>query len=59
MELIRMILSDDNVNEAIKRVKSNKGVPGVDKMTVYEIDEYLERNMKSIKQSIMEKKYRP
>ncbi len=59
MELIRMILSDDNVNEAIKRVKSNKGVPGVDKMTVYEIDEYLERNMKSIKQSILEKKYRP
>ena len=54
-----MILSDDNVNEAIKRVKSNKGVPGVDKMTVYEIDEYLERNMKSIKQSILEKKYRP
>ncbi|MBM6842163.1 hypothetical protein H6A03_11670 [[Clostridium] spiroforme] len=59
MELIRMILSDDNINEAIKRVKSNKGVPGVDKMTVYEIDEYLERNMKSIKQSILEKKYRP
>ncbi|MBM6931628.1 hypothetical protein H5999_11275 [[Clostridium] spiroforme] len=59
MELIRMILSDENVNEAIKRAKSNKGVPGVDKMTVYEIDEYLERNMKSIKRSILEKKYRP
>ena len=59
MELIRVILSDGNLNEAVRRVKSNKGVPGVDKMTVYEIDEYLERNMKRIKQSILEKKYRP
>ena len=39
MELIKVILSDENLNEAIRRVKSNKGVPGVDKMTVYEIDE--------------------
>ena len=59
MELIRVILSDENLNEAIKRVKSNKGVAGVDKMTVYEIDEYLAKNMESIKQSILEKKYRP
>ena len=59
MELIQVILSDENLNEAIRRVKSNKGVPGVDKMTVYEIDEYFEKNMESIKQSILEKKYRP
>ena len=59
MELIRVILSDGNLNEAVRRVKSNKGVPGVDKMTVYEIDEYFEKNMESIKQSILEKKYRP
>ena len=49
MELIQVILSDENLNEAIRRVKSNKGVPGVDKMTVYEVDEYLEKNMESIK----------
>ena len=59
MELIQVILSDENLNEAIRRVKSNKGVPGVDKMTVYEIDEYLEKNMESIKQSILEKNYKP
>ena len=59
MELIKVILSDENLNEAIRRVKSNKGVPGVDKMTVYEIDEYLENNMENIKQSILEKKYKP
>ena len=59
MELIKVILSDENLNEAIRRVKSNKGVPGVDKMTVYEIDEHLENNMENIKQSILEKKYKP
>ena len=32
MELIELILSEENLKEAIKRVKSNKGVPGVDKI---------------------------
>ena len=59
MELIKVILSDENLNKAIKRVKSNKGVAGVDKMTVYEIDKYFEKNKESIKQSILEKKYKP
>ena len=44
MELIEVILSDENLKEAIKRVKSNKGVPGIDKMTVNEIDKYFEEN---------------
>ncbi len=59
MELIKVILSDENLNEAIKRVKSNKGVPGVDKMTVYEIDEYFNENKENIKRLILEKKYKP
>ena len=59
MKLIEVILSDENLDEAIKQVKRNKGVPGVDKMTVYEIEEYFLKNKESIKQSILEKKYRP
>lgn len=59
MKLIELILSDENLKEAIRRVKSNKGVPGVDKMTVYEIDKYFEENMEDIKQSILDKKYKP
>ena len=59
MRLIEMILSEENLREAIRRVKSNKGVPGVDKMTVYEIDTYFEENMEDIKQSILDKKYKP
>ena len=59
MKLIEEILSDVNLKEAIKRVKSNKGVPGIDKMTVDEIDKYFEENKEVIKKSILEKKYRP
>ena len=48
MKLTEEIMSDENLKEAIKRVKSNSGVPGVDKMTVDEIDRYFEENKESI-----------
>ena len=53
MELIEKILSEENINEAIKQVKSNKGAPGVDKMTVNEIGEYFKVHKEEIKNSIM------
>ena len=59
MRLIEVILDDENLNEAVKRVKSNKGVAGVDKMTIYEIDTYFQNNKERIKKEILEKKYRP
>ena len=59
MKLIEVILRDENLEEAIKRVKSNKGVPGVDKMTVNEIDEYFKAYREQIKKQILAKKYKP
>ena len=59
MKLIEKILSEENINEAIKRVKSNKGAPGVDKMTVNEIDGYFREHKEEIKNSVMELKYKP
>lgn len=56
---MEVILQDENLEEAIKRVKSNKGVAGVDKMTVDEVDEYFKSNKETIKKQILEKKYRP
>lgn len=49
MRLIEVILDDKNLNEAVKRVKRNKGVAGVDKMIVYEIDMYFQNNKERIK----------
>lgn len=59
MKLIEVILRDENLEEAIKRVKSNKGVPGIDKMTADEIDEYFKTHKEQIKKQILAKKYKP
>lgn len=59
MELMEMILSKENMEKAIKSVKNNKGAPGVDKMTVNEIDDYFNKHMDEIKTNIMSKKYKP
>ena len=59
MELIDQILSQSNLKEAIKRVKANKGAAGVDKRTIYEIDDYFKKHQAEIKQSIKTMKYRP
>ena len=59
MELIDQILSQSNLKEAIKRVKANKGAAGVDKRTIYEIDDYFKKHQVEIKQSILAMKYKP
>ena len=43
MGLIEEILSEQNLNEAIKVVKRNKGAAGIDKITVNELDEYFSK----------------
>ena len=40
MRLIEEILSIENLNEAIKRVKANKGASGIDKMSVDKLEPY-------------------
>ena len=59
MELIEKILNEENLNEAIKRVKANKGACGIDKMSVSELDEYFNKHKEEIKTSIMEMRYKP
>ena len=52
MSLIEEILSVENMNEAIKKVRSNKGVCGIDKMTVDKIDAYFSLHREEIIKSI-------
>ena len=51
MKLIEKILSEENLNEAIKRIKANKGASGIDKMQVSENDEYFRIHKEEIKTS--------
>lgn len=59
MELIKVILSEENLDEALRRVKVNKGAPGIDEMPVSKLDEYFKAHKEEIKTSIMEMKYKP
>lgn len=59
MELMEKILSKENLDRAIKAVKSNKGAPGIDNMPVEALDEYFAKNMESIKLDLWNKKYKP
>lgn len=59
MELIDQILGQNNLKESIRRVKANKGAAGVDKRTIYEIDDYFKKHQAEIKQSIRAMNYKP
>ena len=59
MSLILEILSNENLNEALKRVKANKGTSGIDKMTVDSLDAYFNEHRNEIITSIMNKTYKP
>lgn len=59
MKLIEQILAKNNVREALHRVVSNKGASGIDGMKVEELRDYMNANWTSIKQSILERRYKP
>ena len=59
MELIETILSDENLNEAIRRVEKNHGAAGVDGMKTDELDEYFAKHKEEIRQQIRNMQYRP
>jgi len=57
--MLEQILSPINLNQAYKRVKSNKGNGGVDKMEVESLLDYLVLHKEELIQAIMEGTYRP
>ena len=58
-ELLEEILEKGNLNRAFKRVKANKGAPGIDGMTVEEAGAYLRENQKELIGRIKRGKYTP
>ena len=58
-KLLEKILFRDNMNRAYKRVKANKGAPGVDGMTVEEALPWLKEHGKELTESIRSGKYKP
>lgn len=59
MELMEMILSRDNLNQAYKKVVTNKGASGVDGMSVQELKDYIRTNQGTIINQLRTRKYFP
>lgn len=57
--LLEAALSRRNLKAALKRVKGNKGSPGIDGMTVGELAEYLLGNWQRLREEILSGSYRP
>lgn len=57
--LMEKILQTDNLNEAYKKVKSNKGAGGVDGMSVDELLTFLKSHQKQLIQKLKDGTYKP
>jgi len=57
--LLEKIIDRNNLNQAFKRVKANKGSHGIDGMKVDELLQYLKENGDSLRQSILDGSYKP
>jgi RNA-directed DNA polymerase len=58
-ELFERIIDRNNLNEAFRRVRANKGSHGIDGMKVDELLQYLKYNGASLRQSRLEGSYKP
>lgn len=58
-KLMERILDKGNLFASFLQVKRNKGAPGVDGMTVYELESYLKANWPRIKAELLKGTYKP
>ena len=53
------VVERENLKEALKRVKANKGSPGVDGMTVHTLPDYLKAQWPAIREQLLSGTYKP
>ncbi len=59
VRLLESILERNNIQEALKRVVSNNGAPGVDGMRVGKLSGYLRRHWERIRQDLLNGTHKP
>jgi len=57
--LLEAVLERNNMHAALKRVKKNKGAPGIDGMTIEELAPYLKEFWPGIREQLFAGKYKP
>ena len=58
-DLLEGILDRDNLNRAYKRVRSNRGAPGIDAMTIEEALPWLQEHREELLESLRNGTYKP
>lgn len=58
-ELLEKVLTSDNLAQAWKRVKANKGAPGIDGMTIEDFPDHARAHWAEIRQQIKDGQYQP
>lgn len=59
ISLIDKVIADDNLWRAYKKVRKNKGAPGVDGITVYQLKGHMEKYFQPLKQKLRDGTYQP
>lgn len=59
LPLMEAIVSHANMRQALKRVRANRGSPGIDGMTVDELGEHLKQAWPAIKAALLDGRYLP
>src|ERR1017187_1246865 len=57
--LMEEVCERENLKAALRRVKANKGSPGVDGMTVIEIKDYMKQHCPAIREQLLSGTYEP
>ena len=57
--LMERVVEEGNMKAAVRRVKGNKGGPGVDRMSVEELPRWLEGNWERLRTELLSGNYRP
>jgi RNA-directed DNA polymerase len=59
VELMQAVLAPDNLHRAWRRVKSNRGAPGVDGMRIEDFPAHARAHWPALRQAILDGRYRP
>jgi RNA-directed DNA polymerase len=59
VDLMDQVINRENLIRALKRVRANKGSPGVDGMTVDDLTDYLREHWQPIREELLRGDYRP
>jgi len=57
--LMEEVLERDNLRKALRRVKSNKGSPGIDGMSVWQLPGYLKEHWQKVHAQLLRGTYKP